>query len=79
MESSPLPTPAPKPQPPRKRRAKPTAPAEVANLLIDTIGTRVVVRGAICSGRVSFPVTRSEADALVAAGLAVVVGALPLS
>lgn len=78
MEPSPLPNPAPKLQTARKSRAKKASTPEVANLLIDTIGTRVVVRGAICSGRVSFPVSRPEADALVAAGLAVIVGALPL-
>lgn len=56
-----------------KTKSTPAA-EEVANIIIETTQPRVKVGKAICSGRVTFPVTKSQADALVAAGLAVIVG-----
>lgn len=56
---------------------KATVTAEVAepcNLRIEVIGNRVKVGKAICSGDVPFPVTKSQADALVSAGLARIIG-----
>lgn len=47
---------------------------EVANIRITLIGSRIKVGKAICSGDVPFPVTKSQADALVASGLATITG-----
>lgn len=48
--------------------------AEPANIRITTLGNRIKIGKAICSGEVPFPVTKSQADALVSAGLATITG-----
>lgn len=57
-----------------KSAAPAAAKPEPENILLETVGKRIRIRRAICSGRLSFGVTKSEADALVAAGLARIVG-----
>lgn len=49
---------------------------EPSNVLIETIGTRIKVRKAICSGRPNFGTTKKEADELVALGVARIVGTI---
>jgi hypothetical protein len=49
---------------------------EPSNVLVETIGTRIKVRTAICSGVLSFGITQAEADALVKAGTARIIGTL---
>lgn len=45
-----------------------TAPTEPANVLVKTTRKQVKIRRAIVSGIPNFRITRTEADALVAAG-----------
>jgi hypothetical protein len=53
----------------------PETPAEEpANIRVTTIGTRVKIGNAICSGEVTFGLTQTQADALVAAGLVTITG-----
>ena len=47
---------------------------EPSNVLIETIGTRIKVRNAICSGVPNFGITKREADELVALGVAKIIG-----
>ncbi len=49
-------------------------PADPSNVLVETIGNRIKIRTAICSGRLNFGITKTEADALVALGLARIIG-----
>lgn len=62
----------PKEKDPAPAEAPPAA--EPANIAIETIGHRVKVGKAICSGPVPFGITKPQADALVAAGLARIIG-----
>lgn len=49
---------------------------EPSNVLIETIGNRIKVRTAICSGVLSFGITKTEADTLVALGVARIIGTI---
>jgi hypothetical protein len=61
-----------------KDKAEASAPSqdEPSNVLIETLGNRIKVRKAIVSGRPNFGITKKEADALVALGVARIVGTL---
>lgn len=52
----------------------PEAAPETANIRVATVECRVKIGKAICSGDVPFPLTKSQADALVAAGLVRITG-----
>ena len=47
---------------------------EPANIIVETTQRRVKVGKAICSGRVPFPITKSQADALIELGLVKIIG-----
>lgn len=49
---------------------------EPSNVLVETIGKRIKIRTAIVSGRPNFGITQSEAQALVSAGKAKIVGTI---
>lgn len=51
-------------------------PGEPSNVLVETIGSRIKIRKAIVSGRPNFGITQTEAEALVKAGVARVIGTI---
>ena len=53
-----------------------TAKDEPSNVLIETIGNRIKVRTAICSGVLTFGITKKEADELVGLGVARIIGTI---
>lgn len=59
---------------PSRPEPTPTPPVEPTNIRVRTTLPRVRIGRAICSGDVPFPLTKSQADALVVAGLATITG-----
>lgn len=66
-----------------KKETAPESPAageavidteEPSNVQLETIGNRVKIRTAICSGVVSFGVTQAEAEQYVVLGTARIIG-----
>jgi hypothetical protein len=47
---------------------------EIANVKVETTRNRVSIRGAVCSGVVSFPLTMGEAKELEKLGLVRILG-----